>query len=54
MELLKGEDMSEIRHRQPSAPRVHPRAAAHMGKEMVRLLRRLHELGVVHRDIKPK
>ncbi len=54
MELLKGEDMSEMRHRQPSAPRVHPRVAVHLGKEIFRLLRRLHALGFVHRDIKPK
>lgn len=54
MELLQGEDMSEIRHRQASAPKVHPRVAVHLGKEMFRLLRRLHGLGIVHRDIKPK
>lgn len=54
MELLQGEDMSEIRHRQKSAPRLHPRVAVHLGKEMFRLLRQLHGLGFVHRDIKPK
>ena len=54
MELLRGEDMSEMRHRQASFPRLPLRVAVHLAQEMIRLLQQLHGLGYVHRDVKPK
>lgn len=53
MELLRGEDVSEIRHRQ-SSPRLPLSVCVHLAKEMVSLLEKLHSLGIIHRDIKPK
>lgn len=53
MELLRGEDLSEIRHRQSSS-RLPITICVHLALEMVKLLERLHGLGIIHRDIKPK
>ena len=54
MELLKGEDMSEMRHRQSTPSRIPLAIAVHLTQEMIRLLQKLHALGYIHRDIKPK
>jgi serine/threonine protein kinase len=53
MELLCGGDMSEVRHKQPN-DRLPMGVCVHFAKQMVTLLEKLHSLGVIHRDIKPK
>lgn len=57
MQLLSGEDLGDIihRHRQSrSDPRVPLRTCVTIAKQITALLERLHGMGIVHRDIKPK
>ena len=58
MELLGGEDMSELRNRlrkdvNDASPMIPFSTAVYLAKEISRLLKELHSCGFVHRDVKP-